>query len=733
VYTAEEVQAAVSKLVQTTVSTPADQLGVRRSDVTFSSLQEAAAGVFVLFADAPFYVAHLAARRIAEQVQDAQETLDALLDASEALGRLVTPIEDISGLGNAQVALQDLGSAVAARTTGFRDLDNVSAFRRYVAGLGSFLDQYGSNIKQGGEVVDTPQSARDKLAGLYRELVTQYQELVRTVTFLHDAIDDFSALHLPQVIANGVIGRAQGVLDDYIGTLGAQTPEERLEGLRALVLDLLAQQTVVRQYGGALAPSRYLNVTGPLTPYSDDTHAATPARLPATKPGPYITFAGQDTIQIALDGAATYTPFTLPRGVVAELDGQVSEPYVVDTANNLIQYATETRLANDPMLIGIPVGTDQASDIVAAVVASPVAGLSLTTYPRPLKIDSLWNTNALGNFTVANPPLNPADFGVRVGDLIDVLDGPSSGLTFQIISVLLDGFVVSGSGLTDATGVHAQVRAPKLALRWSLTNAEEALTSRRGIALDGSNVPQVEAGLTTIGFFPGMRVRSQPIVARDIKTYADPIYQSPKVEVAKVLALDGRGRALESDAGKIQYYAGAYRGDLDGTFANVITISNIFILDGREPQVGDRILIREGADVGTIWTVTVVTPLGVVTATGSGTATTAASVAFDGAPFLTPDLGWYATILDGPNNGDYPIADQPGPNQIPNQSTPDVLTLGLARALPVPRLATEIATFGLTLTQEVPVFVSPSATVASEVRVQDSVTAELLFGPIPPP
>jgi hypothetical protein len=416
---------------------------------------------------------------------------------------------------------------------------------------------------------------------------------------------------------------------------------------------------------------------------------------------------------------------------VGELDGQVSEPYEIDTSNELIQYATETRLTSDPMLTSIPTGTRSAADIVAAVAASPVAGLTLTTYPRPLKLDTLWNTTP-GVFTIANPPFNPADFGIRVGDQIDVMSGPNTGLVCAITSILADGFLVVGTGLTVATGIRAQVRAPNLALRWSLTDVEEALTSRRGIALDGANLALVEAGLTTIGFFPGMRVRSQPIVARDIKAYADPIYQSPTVEIAKVLMLDGRGRALESDAGKVQYYAGAYRGDIDGTFANVITISNIFILDGREPQVEDRVLVRDGV-VGTVWTITGVTALGVVTATGSGTAATAASVAFDGAPFLTPDFGWYVTVLDGPNGGEYAVQDPPGPNQIPNQATPDVLTLGLARALPVPKLATEVATFGITLTQEVPVFVSPSATVASEVRVQDSVTAELLFGPIPPP
>lgn len=732
-YTAEEIQDAVSKLVQTTVSTPTDPLGVRRPDATFSSLQEAAAGVFVLFADAPFYVAHLAARRIAEQVQLAQDTLDALLDASQALGRLVIPITDVTGLGNARVALGDLSTAVAARQTGFRDINQVSAFRRYMAGLGSFLDAYGGNIKQAGEVVDTPASAQGKLAGLYDQLVGQYQELVRTVQLLHDAIDDFSALELPQLVAQGVMGRAQEILDDYIGTLGAQTPDERLDGLRELVLDLLAQQTVVAQYGAGLAPSRYLALEGALTPYSDDTHAATPARLPARIPGPYITLAGQDTIALALDGAATYTDFKLPQGVVAELDGQVPEPYVIDATNQLIQYATETAFSSESMTAALPTGTIGGADVVAAA-DPPVTGLALTTYERPLRIDSVWDIGTFGTVSSSNPPFNPVDFGIRVGDRFDIVDGPDAGTLWHVGAVLADGFTVTGTGSpTVAAGVRARVAAPNLALRWSLTDPAEALASRRGIALDGSNVAVVEACLTTLGFFPGMRARSQPIRARDIKAYADPIYPVPKVEVDKVLKLDGRGRAVEGDGGKVQYYAGAYRGDIDGSVVNLITITNIFILEGREPRVGDRLLLRDGANPGSVWTITAVTDGGVVTATGSIAATTSSAVAFDAAPFLTPDFGWYATVTDGVNAGEYAITDPPGPNQIPNQSTPDALTLALARALPIPRVGTDLLSFALTLTQEVPVFVSPSATVSSEVRVKAGVTAELLFGPIPPP
>ena len=239
-YTSDEIQAAVGKLIKTTVASPIDPLGAKQVDITFTDLQEAAAGVFVLEFDAPFYIAYLAAQKVQEQVAATQSIIDQLLEESQILNRLTTPIQDLSNLGNAAAALGALGTAVGARAEGFDDINQVPAFRRYVQNLQSFLDAYGPNVKKGGEVVPTPSQARADLPSLLSNLINQMGELVRVVNLLAAAIDDFSALHLPQVIAGSIINNAQAVLDEYLADLADQTPTDRLDNLRALILDILA-------------------------------------------------------------------------------------------------------------------------------------------------------------------------------------------------------------------------------------------------------------------------------------------------------------------------------------------------------------------------------------------------------------------------------------------------------------------------------------------------------------
>lgn len=60
-FTTEEVQAAVERLVSTTIRRPYGALGNRQLDLLFADYQNAAACVFLLASRAPFYVLFLAA------------------------------------------------------------------------------------------------------------------------------------------------------------------------------------------------------------------------------------------------------------------------------------------------------------------------------------------------------------------------------------------------------------------------------------------------------------------------------------------------------------------------------------------------------------------------------------------------------------------------------------------------------------------------------------------------
>lgn len=731
-YTSDEIQAAVSKLVQTTVQAPTDPLGSTQTDVTFSDLQEAAAGVFVLQFDAPFYIAYLAAQRVREQVLAAQQTIDQLLEESQILNRYTVPIQDISALGNASAALQALNDAVTARQQGFDDINKVPAFRRYVQNLTSFLDAYGPNIKRVGDIVPTPQQAQLDLPGLLAQLQNQMQELVRAINLLANALEDFSALRLPQLVAGSILTNAQSVLDGYIQDLGGKAPEKRLEGLRGIVLDLLTQQTVVQQYGAALAPSRYLNLLGHLTPYSDATHLATPARLPATLPGPYITLDGQDTVEIAMDGG-DYQDFVLPHGVVAELDGTQQEPFTISAGVN---DELTGRVEGTSLAVGFG-GTLAAGSLTAAQVAASIPGTfpHVEPYLYPTKLDSLFSIAPVdatyAQFTLTAGTFQPAQFNIKTGDLVLVLDGPNAGTSWNITALLANGFnAVGTSAPVGATASHVQIGAAQQALRISLPDKTQALTERLGIAILSGTDPVLQATPATLGFFPEMRVRSRPMLARDFQTYAKNLYKSPALGVARLVRLRGFGRSSLAASANAQYFTGSMVGDVEGSVPLQITITNFSLVMGELPAVGYRIILRSGPDIGQEFTVTEVSDASIVAA--GPTSSTSTGIPFDLAPQLEVDFGWYLRVLDGPNADDYAIVDPPGSSLIPNQATPERLTLNLATPLPVYRNGPDIVTFTLELAQEVPVFTSVVKTVASEVKIRAGVMAELLFGPIPP-
>src|SRR5208282_2794310 len=112
-YSAAEIQAAVMQLVQSQITYPLDTLGVRRTDTTFGDIQQAAAGIFILYPNSPFYVVQLGLNRVQDSITSEAAILDALLAAVQVLARQVLPVTDVSPLFSVQASLQALASAAA--------------------------------------------------------------------------------------------------------------------------------------------------------------------------------------------------------------------------------------------------------------------------------------------------------------------------------------------------------------------------------------------------------------------------------------------------------------------------------------------------------------------------------------------------------------------------------------------------------------------------------------------
>lgn len=310
-FSTEEIVTSVESIVLSSIRRPYDTLGVRRTDVTFTDLQQAAAGVFLLYRDAPFYIIHLACQRVTEAVEIEADLIDQVFAALLATGRDVFPIEDLSPLANARSALLELESAISARSQAFQDIEKVPAFQRYQSNVNSFLGTAGSNVKDNGEVVQTPQEARRDLPSLLGQLKASHAALVASVRLLAGAFDDFSGLNLSALLAAGVISRSRQILSDRLDQLEAETAEQRLADIRAVVLDLLTQKGVIKQFGSFTGPSASFSITGIGQTYSDSSHPATPATLVSPDvPGPYPLIHTQNILDFFDLDTTTQTYFT---------------------------------------------------------------------------------------------------------------------------------------------------------------------------------------------------------------------------------------------------------------------------------------------------------------------------------------------------------------------------------------------------------------------------------------
>lgn len=304
-FSSDDIQASIEKLVLSSIRRPFDTLGTRRIDVSFSDVQEAAAGVFLLVTSAPFYVAFLGAQALLTQITSEMSLVEALLDAIEATGRSVFPIKDLTSLNNASTALFELEAAVGRRSQNFRTIENVPAYQRFKTNLDQFLSTAGSNIKANGTIVQTPQEARAAIPGLVTSLQASHTELVRRVAVLASALDDYAKVNLPALVAAGVISRARQLVQQHTQTLEGLEETDRLRVIRSIVLDLLSSKAVVKKYGSFAAPASVLTVSGTGAPYDDAFRPALGATIVGDLNGPFSIVSGKNTIDLRLDTVVT--------------------------------------------------------------------------------------------------------------------------------------------------------------------------------------------------------------------------------------------------------------------------------------------------------------------------------------------------------------------------------------------------------------------------------------------
>lgn len=669
-FTAEEITAAVEKLVRGSIRKPIDALGVRTTETTFNDMQEAAAGVFLLYFNAPFYVAFLGTRRLKELVDTELFVIDDLIEALKSTDRITRPITDLTSLANARTALGELESALDERTTEFEDFENVPAFRRYARNLDSFLGDARRNIVDGGDIVPTPQQARKDIPGLVSDLKASHEEIVRVATSLKSAMDDFDSLALPSLLAQGTISRSREVLQERYDELNELGEVERLEKIREIALDLVAQKAVVRKFGAATKPSVYLNLEGTGTPFSDATHLATPARLETDTAGPYVLVEDRSSIEFAVDGGTPAT-FPLPLSYVAEVTGSIAEPYsIVAFVNDQIQI----EIPEGTVVVTLPAGLAISAASVVAVVNVSLAVLGpytrMEAYFLPKKFDSLFDITSLGGnnakFTLIAPSGGLNGFALEVGDLLLVKTGANAGTLWTI--TLIDPLFqfVDTTAFSPIAPVipelsqQCEVGPPDRALRLVETDDLVSVTNRRlvTVAASGAFTPtRPDLGAQTIGFAPGQFAQSAPTTAQ---TIVDSVNQSlSNLEAETVFFASyytGTARSAVGDSKKVVLYLSRASG-VAVTAGLIVT----FTVTLDSVPIGGIIVIRASSATSNIDLAGVIIGATFTTVTASMIAPVVADLntEIEIGLNLAYTYGAMLVITDGPNQGRYMVTNDP--------------------------------------------------------------------------
>lgn len=641
-YTSSEIQAAVEKVVRSSVRRPYGSLGNRDVATTFNDLQEATAGVFILNSNAPFYVVFLGAQRLLEAIDSELQTVTKLVEAIDNTGRLVKEIKSTASLSNAHAALEALETAAANRSQAFQSIESIPAFKRYDSNLQQFLDDASVNSRVHGAIVPTPAESREVLAGLVTDLSTQQTNLVSRATYLANAISDYDQMNLPSVLAQGVMARARQVLSERIDELNKLSPSARLGVIRDVTLDLLVGRAAVKGLGSLKQTTTFALIEGTASLFADTDHLASTALLFSDLPGPYAIWAGFSFLDFTADGSFTFS-VAAPGSFVAFLGSSLLEPYEVTAFNNTlvieVDHPTFVSTVTATLTIGTRTARQIATDINAAVGLEPIEAVARVAAIRTQTIANI-DRPAIPvlpvsdfSFTLPVFPPNWDATGVKEGDYVEVID-PTSALFGTLLQIVPGGVFpgvilcnwVDGPfpGIISELSMEVRV-GPGQTVRIQAAVGQELinLTDRIGIrfpstALNTAVMPD-SANLQLLGFVPGATTRSRSTNAEFIAGQVSTSFASQlngKARLGTTVELvpffTGLGRTSADDPAKLIAYKYRGRGDTLGGGP----IGVVFTVLGADQLIapGDTLVLRETtvlADINVKGLVTGVTSISI--------------------------------------------------------------------------------------------------------------------------
>ena len=738
-YTSDEISAAVKKIIREGVRRTYGVLGNRNMSTVFADSYDAAAGVFLTSNEAPFYVVKLSSQRLRELVVVEQALLSDFISEVRALTRHVSPVTATSPVRNAAVALGNLDAAAAKRNDFFGSLLDSPAYQRFDANVSKFLRDSGKNIRQGGSIVSTPDAAKSSIPGYAAALRASHTVVADKVDYISGALDDYEAMNLPTTLSSNILASAKEVVEENATLLEDATVEERLGSLRAVVLDLLAARSIIKNFCSFSGPTMFALIDGVGGPYYDSSHPAMAAELEADLYGPYAIYTGNSELDFFLDGDTDITTtVSLQGSFVARADGGIAEPFIIDDGVN--DYFNIDTTGYTRVNVALPATTMSAQSVANYINAN----VSLTSpSPPPLWAEPAFNyvkfsgsvTTAVSGPSATLTSINPyTDFSstnIDIGDLVVVVGGLNDGveLTIDSIGTTTLECTVSVGSPSSTTGDETdeiEVGAPDRFVRIRISDGDEALALAANLAISLPDTGDVtKETLHTLGFYEGTSVVSRRTTVDELINGIDKSASSASstatiLEASKEFtALHYTGTGRTKTTSSLTYVLSKLykKADLSGS-----GVSATFTVSGADTagvEVGDIVVMREAAAVGEVDNYGVVDAVSnvSVTATMNSSFTATDDIIIEIGPALsipndTTLVLSGGTIVDGTYrvsfSGDFPNAI---PFELPLETALPITTAG---GIPIFSTAS--------LGQERIVFNSTDTTLASSVRVNDGTT-----------
>jgi hypothetical protein len=740
-YTSEEIQGAVEKLVRASIRRPYGPLGTRTVGTTLNDLQDAAAGLFLLYPTAPYYLARLSATRLRELVATARSTVANLLTDFSAVARHVRPLQNVSALENAAAALQNLDLGLSSRSGAMTDISSAPAYQRFADSVQRHLDEVASRMVNHGQLVATPVEARTEIVSLLSRLADQVSTVSVKTGHLQHALDEYLGLQLASSFQQSLVDNARKVVDGRAQELSKLTPEGRLAKLRESTLDVLAAQAVLAGFGTLGQPGLFAIVSGQGRVYADVAHPATPAALAAQLVGPYGVLTESASLQLTVDGQPVSA--LLPAAYVASLDGLVAEPFAISTLNDqlVVEVTGYPRLTvslpNGPT---VRVVQDDGQGVADRVNAS-LGGRPLEAEPYARQRRWTGQVDIVSGAPVRMNAVGATDFtalGIQFGDGVCVLTGVNEQHFYLVDAVSPTQLQLSlqyGGSTTSEAGQTIEIGDANRAFRLKVADPARAAALANntsvGVYAADDDEPARQACFT-LGLVPLMTTRCRRVTAQDL---AESVKKTP------VLSLVNQPR-LTSSAEWVSSWAGLGRTEPSSSLVYVLyklraqavvapgLTATFTVQSTTGALVGDLLVVRESSvavDVGKFAELTEVTET-TMTAV-FGVAITSVSAYVEVGPNLTVPNDCVLRIGGGTvNDGEYLVGYQG------TRAATDVpFELPLLTPVPVPTNVGGLPY--LSNTDELggyrAVFSSLSTGLSTSVRVNAGGSAALLFTTIP--